>query len=43
MVELAWEVARHLPYLRRYARAILASKSGRSSAALSALDNLIRE
>jgi CheY-like chemotaxis protein/DNA-directed RNA polymerase specialized sigma24 family protein len=41
MVELAWEVARHLPYLRRYARAILGDREQGDANVRACLESLL--
>lgn len=41
MAELAWEVARHLPYLRRYARAILGDPERGDATVRACLESLL--
>jgi CheY-like chemotaxis protein/DNA-directed RNA polymerase specialized sigma24 family protein len=41
MAELAWEVARHLPYLRRYARAILGDRERGDATVRACLESLL--
>ncbi|MEK0082271.1 response regulator [Benzoatithermus flavus] len=41
MAELAWEVARHLPYLRRYARAILGDRMRGDASVRACLERLL--
>jgi DNA-directed RNA polymerase specialized sigma24 family protein/CheY-like chemotaxis protein len=43
MVELGWEVARHLPYLRRYARAITGDRDRSDASVRECLESLLPE
>jgi CheY-like chemotaxis protein/DNA-directed RNA polymerase specialized sigma24 family protein len=43
MVELSWEVARHLPYLRRYARAITGDPDRGDASIRACLESLLPE
>jgi CheY-like chemotaxis protein/DNA-directed RNA polymerase specialized sigma24 family protein len=43
MVELSWEVARHLPYLRRYARAITGDRDRGDANIRACLEDLLPE
>ncbi len=42
MAELAWEVARHLPHLRRYARAILGDRERGDANVRACLEDILR-